>query len=79
MICGAGLCKQPMQAGDDMAADDRDLRAQASRLLSIYVKAAEDGLKRDSVMLCEMLGDEIQSVSLRVAAQTMMRSQDLSC
>lgn len=62
-----------------MAAEQRDVRAEASRLLSIYVKAAEDGLKRDSVMLCEMLGDEIQSVSLRVAAQTMARSQDLSC
>jgi hypothetical protein len=40
------------------------------------VKAAGDGLVRDAVMLCEMVGDEIQSISLRVAADPLSRWLD---
>ena len=46
---------------------------RATRLISSYLKAADDGLNVDSVMLCEVIGDEIQSVSLRVAADPMKR------
>lgn len=55
-----------------MAAEKRN-HAQDSRLLPCYLKAANDGLISDAVMLCEMVGDEIQSISLRVAADSMTR------
>ena len=54
-------------------ADDRNHLPEASRLLSYHLKPAQDGLVHHAVMLCEMIGDEIQSVSLRVAADPMMR------
>lgn len=46
---------------------------QASRLLPCFVEAGGDGLVSDSVMLCEVVGDEIQSISLRIAADAMRR------
>ena len=57
-----------------MAAEQENKAHPGTRLLSCYFEANEDdGLGRDSVMLCEVLGEEIQSVSLRVAADAMMR------
>ncbi len=56
-----------------MAAENNEGAQPASRLLSSYLKAAEDGLAADAVMLLEVIGDEIQSVSLRVAAEPMRR------
>lgn len=57
-----------------MATDDKDEMQRATRLVSSYLKAAEeDGLDVDAVMLCEMIGDEIQTISLRVAADSMRR------
>ncbi len=48
------------------------------RLLSCYFKATEeDGIHSDSLMLCEVIGEEIQSVSLRVAANAMTRANRL--
>jgi hypothetical protein len=45
-----------------------------ANLLSCYFKAKEEsGLDKDAIMLCEMVGDEIQSISLRVAADPMIR------
>ena len=55
-----------------MAAKRENGTDRATRLFSTYLKA-EDGLNTDSVMLCEVIGDEIQSVSLRVAADPMKR------
>ena len=46
---------------------------QRTRLLTCYLTPADDGLNIDSVMLCEVIGEEIQSVSLRVAADPMTR------
>ncbi len=56
-----------------MAANERGRTPHTSRLLPCYLKASDDGLLSDAVMLCEMIGDEIQSVSLRVAADPMTR------
>ena len=55
-----------------MAAEQNGER-QVARLLPCFVEAGADGLVSDSVMLCEVLGDEIQSISLRVAADAMRR------
>lgn len=46
---------------------------QSSRLLPCFLNAADDGLIHNAVMLCEMIGEEIQSISLRVAADTVAR------
>ena len=46
---------------------------QPSRLLPCFLNAADDGLVHDAVMLCEVIGDEIQSISLRVAADSLTR------
>ncbi len=46
---------------------------QPSRLLPCFLNAAEDGLIHNAVMLCEVIGDEIQSISLRVAADAVAR------
>ncbi len=56
-----------------MAAEYENGRQRATRLISSYLKAADDGLNVDSVMLCEVIGDEIQTVALRVAADPMKR------
>ena len=56
-----------------MAGEQKNGTTEGTRLLSCYLKAAEDGLNSDSVMLCEVIGEEIQSVSLRVAASAMTR------
>lgn len=44
-----------------------------SRLLFWYMTAGDDGLNKDSVMLGSMVGDELQSISLQVAADSMVR------
>lgn len=55
-----------------MATPDHNVSSpQATRLLSFYLPAKEIGLHRDSIMLCEVIGNEIQSISLRVAADAM--------
>ena len=59
-----------------MASKPNDDTPQCSRLLPYYLKAADDGLLHDAVMLCEVIGDEIQSVSLRVAADAIKRLLD---
>ncbi len=56
-----------------MATGQEDGTMRATRLFSTYLRAADDGLDCDAVMLCEVIGDEIQSVSLRVAADAMKR------
>ncbi len=56
-----------------MAADQENGTERATRLITSYLVAADDGLNCDAVMLCEVIGDEIQSVSLRVAADPMKR------
>lgn len=61
-----------------MAADDNTGKPDTSRLLSCYLNAAEDGLVSNAVMLCEMVGEEIQSISLRVAADTMARFHEIT-
>ena len=59
-----------------MALDNQDGISQPSRLLPCFLNAAEDGLAHDAVMLCEVIGDEIQSISLRVAADALTRWQE---
>ena len=44
---------------------------QPSRLLSCFLSATEHGPESNAIMLCEVIGDEIQSISLRVAANMM--------
>lgn len=56
-----------------MAAEQENGEVRATRLFSTYLKAADDGLNVDSVMLCEVIGEEIQTVALRVAADPMKR------
>jgi hypothetical protein len=56
-----------------MAAEEENGTQHITQLLSCYLKAAEDGLNKDAIMLCEVIGEEIQSVSLRVAADAMTR------
>ncbi len=57
-----------------MEAEHESKAPRSTRLRSCYLEAnEEDGLGRDSVMLCQVLGDEIQSVSLRIAADAMLR------
>jgi hypothetical protein len=46
---------------------------RSTRLFSTYLRAADDGLDVDSVMLCEVIGEEIQTIALRVAADPMKR------
>ncbi len=55
-----------------MAADEGNGTPQATRLFSTYLRA-KDELKTDAVMLWEVVGDEIQSVALRVASESMKR------
>ena len=52
--------------------DTGDAR-QPSRLLPFFLQAADDGLLSNAVMLCEVIGEEIQSISLRVAADAVAR------
>lgn len=59
-----------------MEMDDQREVPPPSRLLPCFLNAAEDGLTHDAVMLCELIGDEIQSISLRVAADAMTRWQE---
>ena len=47
-----------------------------SRLLPCFLNAADDGLMNDAIMLCEVIGEEIQSISLRVAADAIARWQE---
>jgi len=61
-----------------MAAEHENGTGEGLRLLSCYFKATEeDGIHSDSLMLCEVIGEEIQSVSLRVAANAMTRANRL--
>ncbi len=58
-----------------MAAEQHENTGEGLRLLSCYFRATEeDGIHSDSLMLCEVIGEEIQSVSLRVAANAMTRA-----
>ncbi len=59
-----------------MAMNERNEVPHPSRLLPCFFNAAEDGLAHDAVMLCELVGDEIQSISLRVAADALTRWQE---
>ncbi|MDQ2834378.1 MAG: hypothetical protein M3Y50_11645 [Acidobacteriota bacterium] len=57
-----------------METEGQNQESRCTRLLSCYLEAnQDDGLGRDSVMLCEMIGEEIQTISLRVAADAMLR------
>ena len=55
-----------------MADETQDDAVRGSRLLTCFLRSAEE-LDDHAVMLCEVVGDEIQSVSLRVAADPMAR------
>ena len=55
-----------------MAADhEQGSTPQPTRLLSCFLAATEDGPDTNAIMLCEVIGHEIQSISLRVAADIM--------
>ena len=55
-----------------MEAEESKMTPQGTRLFSTYLKA-EDDLRTDAVMLWEVIGNEIQTVALRVAAEGMKR------
>lgn len=57
-------------------AGEQSQTPQASRLLPCFLNAADDGLIHSAIMLCEVVGDEIQSISLRVAADAITRCQE---
>ena len=59
-----------------MAAEEQDGTRQASRLLPCFLNASDDGLIHNAIMLCEVIGEEIQSISLRVAADAITRWQE---
>ena len=50
------------------AHNDQSPTSQPSRLLSCFLSAATNGPENNAIMLCEVIGGEIQSISLRVAA-----------
>ncbi len=55
-----------------MAADNESgTPSQPTRLLSCFLTATENGPDNNAIMLCEVIGNEIQSISLRVAADMM--------
>ncbi len=57
-----------------MSAELEKESATSVDLLSCYFKAKDEGgPDKDSIMLCEIVGNEIQSISLRSAADPMMR------
>ena len=56
-----------------MIRDDANSASQPSRLLPYFLQASDDGLLSNAVMLCEMIGEDIQSISLRVAADAIAR------
>lgn len=70
---GSGAAARPSPGGYPMAAEQENSELRATRLISTYLRAADDGLNVDSVMLCEVIGEEIQTVALRVAADPMKR------
>ena len=53
-----------------MAAEESKITPQGTRLFSTYLKA-DDDLHTDAVMLWEVIGNEIQTIALRVAAKGM--------
>ena len=59
--------------GETMTNDQERGIPQGTRLLPCYLRASDDGLVHDAVMLCEVIGEEIQSISLRVAADAVTR------
>lgn len=44
---------------------------QPTRLFSCFLAATAEGPDTNAIMLCEVIGHEIQSISLRVAADIM--------
>ena len=60
-----------------MVGSDANNARQPSRLLPYFLQAADDGLLSNAVMLCEVIGEEIQSISLRVAADAIARLTEL--
>ena len=60
------------EGGSIMAAEkEQGSTQQPTRLFSCFLAAAEDGPDTNAIMLCEVIGQEIQSISLRVAADIM--------
>ena len=54
-----------------MAAENESgVPVSPSRLMSFFLPATENGPDTNAIMLCEVIGNEIQSISLRVAADT---------
>ncbi len=51
--------------------NEQGVTPQPSRLLSCFLSASEHGPESNAIMLCEVVGNEIQSISLRVAADMM--------
>ncbi len=57
-----------------MRAERENEDSTGLHLLSCYFKAKDEGgPEKDVIMLCEMVGNEIQSISLRSAADAMTR------
>ena len=55
-----------------MAAENKPgTPSKPTRLLSCFLSATENGPDNNAIMLCEVIGNEIQSISLRVAADMM--------
>ena len=55
------------------AENEKGVTPRPSRLLSCFLAATENGPDNNAIMLCEVIGNEIQSISLRVAAEFIAR------
>ena len=58
-----------------MADEHANGTPNATRLLSYYFAAPSGGLSSAAIMLCEVIGNEIQSISLRGAADPMIHKE----
>ena len=63
-----------VEIGGLHVADRKENNPKATRLLPYFLQA-KGGLVSNTVMLCEVVGDEIQSISLRVAADALQHLQ----
>ena len=59
-----------------MPEEEQNEVRKPSRLLPCFLNAADDGLMSNAIMLCEVIGEEIQSISHRVAADAIARWQE---
>ena len=58
---------QERHGGEGMGSQQSGIRKQEVEIMPWFISAADDGLKKDCIMVAMMCGSEIQSISLHVA------------